>query len=68
MASSNFKNLVRIPNLGQNFYFSTILQLMKCCPHVQDLLFRHFEQCLDCADTDFAEEAEKGQEHKYLVF
>ena len=66
MASSKFKNLVGIPNLGQNCDFSLILQLLKCCPGVQDLIFTHLEQCLPCSVTDFDEEVTKGEEFKFL--
>ena len=68
MAFSKLKNVVGIPNLGQNCYFSTILHLMKCCPCVQELIFRHFEQCDDCSVTDFSKEVAKGKEHKLCSF
>ena len=66
MASLNLKNIVGVPNLGQNCYFSLILQLLKCYQPVQDLIFTHLDQCLHCLVTNFNKEVMKGQEDKFL--
>ena len=40
-------NCIGIPNLSQNCYLSSIIQLLKCCTPACDVVLNHYEQCLD---------------------
>ena len=59
-------NCIGIPNLSQNCYLSSIIQLLKCCMLACDVVLNHYEQCLECVIWDWNEECNSTGKAKYM--
>ena len=59
-------NCIGIPNLSQNCYLSSIIQLLKCCTPACDVVLNHYEQCLECVVWDWNEECNSTGKSKYM--
>ena len=59
-------NCIGIPNLSQNCYLSSIIQLLKCCTPACDVVLNHYEQCLECVVRDWNEECNSTGRSKYM--
>ena len=64
---ASLKNVIGLPNLGQNCYMSSVIQLLKCCSTACDIVLNHYEACFDCAIGDWNEQSESKRKYNYMV-
>ena len=63
---ATFKNLIGIPNLSQNCFLSSTMQLIKFCPLTTDLVLNHYEQCMQCGLHYWREISDDTGNCKYM--